>query len=114
MKEFFEEKRRYPRFNSHLPVRFQLKDSPSKFGHALSRDISEGGMRLILNEFFRPKTEVLLEMIVLGRIINPSAKVVWAQRISHSDNYQIGLEFLEMDRIEREKLKNYVDYKRES
>lgn len=113
MKEF-EEKRKYIRFDSHLPVRFQLKESPSKFGHTLSRDISEGGMRLILNEFLRPKTELLLEMIILGRIINPSARIVWSQRISHSDNYQMGLEFLEMERIEKEKLKKYIDYKRES
>lgn len=110
----FDEKRRYPRFNTHLPIRFQLKESPSKFGYTLSRDISEGGMRLILNEFIRPKTEVLLETILLGRIFNPITKVVWAQRISHSDNYQLGLEFLEMDGLERRKLKEYIEYKRRS
>ena len=110
----FEERRRYPRFNTHLPVRFQLKESASKFGHTLSRDISEGGIRLILNEFLRPKTEVFLETIVLGRVILPKAAVVWSHRIPHSDNYQIGLEFLEMDRIERQKLKEYIDYKRGS
>jgi c-di-GMP-binding flagellar brake protein YcgR len=104
----FEERRRYFRVNTHLPVRYQLKGHPTKFGHTLSRDISEGGIRLLLNEFLPPKTEVLLEMIVLGKIVDPLARVVWSQRIPHSDDYQIGLEFSEIDEIEREKLREYI------
>lgn len=107
-----EEKRKHTRFNTHLSVRFQLKNQPSKFGYTSSRDISEGGVRLILDEFLRPKTEVLLEMILLGRVINPEAVVVWSQRISHSDNYQTGLQFLKIERIENQRLKEYINHNR--
>ncbi len=109
-----EERRRYPRFNTHLPVRFQLKNQSSKFGYTSSKDISEGGIRLILNEFLRPKTEILLETIILGRVVNPEAMVVWSQRIPYSDGYQIGLEFSRVDALEKQKLKEYIDYKKES
>lgn len=108
----FEERRRYPRFNTHLPVRFQLKKQSSKFGYTSSKDISEGGIRLILNEFLRPKTEILLETIILGRVVDPEAVIVWSQRIPHSDDYQIGLEFSRVDTLERQKLKEYIDYKK--
>jgi len=110
----FEERRKYVRVETHMPVRFQLKGFSSKFGHTLSKDISEGGMRLVLNEFLPPKTEVLIEAIVLGKIISTLAKVVWSQRISHSDSYQTGLKFLEMDRTAREKFREYINYKRVS
>lgn len=107
-----EEKRKHIRFNTYLSVRFQLKNQPSKFGYTSSRDISEGGVRLILDDFLRPKTEVLLEMILLGRVINPEAVVVWSQRIPHSDNYQAGLQFSRMERTENQRLKEYIDYNR--
>ena len=107
----FKERRSFFRVDTHLAVRLQLKGT-TKYGYTSSRDISEGGMRLLSNEFLRPKTKVFLEMVVLGRFVDPLARVVWSQRIPHFDNYQIGVEFIEIDETEKEGIKEYIEYKR--
>ena len=88
-----EERRIFNRVECRKPVGFRLKD-PSIFGGCLSSDISEGGIKVNLNEFVPLDTEFILEVkIATQEIVDCVARVVWIEKLAFMDRYQAGLEF---------------------
>ncbi len=92
-----EEKRNFQRVNRTQPVRFQLKD-PSQFGGSLSCDLSEGGIRVHLNDFMPLNTELTLAIQLADEsMVECPCRVAWVKKNRFSDRYQAGLEFVEAD-----------------
>ncbi|MCA9407075.1 MAG: PilZ domain-containing protein [Candidatus Omnitrophica bacterium] len=88
-----QEKRFFNRIRFTEPVQFQLKD-PHKFGGCLACDISEGGVKINLNEFLPLGTEVNLNIhLDVEKNIECYAQVVWTKQLPYSERYQIGLKF---------------------
>jgi c-di-GMP-binding flagellar brake protein YcgR len=104
-----KEKRASERKRIYAPVRYQLKSS-QVFGAASSCDISEGGLRLNFEKFVPNNTEFLLQMNLptMPKIINALGKVVWANRLPHSDRYQLGLKFTAIDDQEKTDISDYL------
>ena len=91
------DKRNFERVRFDLPVRVQFKD-PSQFSGSLSCDLSEGGIRLQMNEFIPLGTELTLTIQLADeRMIECPCRVVWVQKNRFADEYQAGLEFTETD-----------------
>lgn len=91
----FEEKRKYPRVRLDDAVRFQY-DDPGRFGGSLGCDISEGGIRIDLNDFVPLNTKLSMEVHLSPQnIVECMGKVVWVRKSRYGDRYQAGLEFLE-------------------
>ena len=89
------ERRHFHRFHRAEPVRFQLKD-PSQFGGCLSCDLSEGGIRLRLNDFIPLNTELSLQIQLADEpIVGCVCRVAWVEKSRFGDHYQAGLEFIE-------------------
>lgn len=103
-----EEKRANPRVKLKTPVNFQIRGRPH-YTNALSDDISLSGLRLINDSFIGPGTLVELRINVLSRILNPTGRIAWSSRIPHSDNYRVGVEFLQIQKPERNYLADYID-----
>lgn len=103
-----EEKRRYPRLNLHAPIRYQVRGQP-KFDNTISNDISLGGLNFTGISFLSPKTTVMLEVNVLSKVLKVIGKIAWAQTLPHSYRNKIGVEFLNMDPLEKNYLSEYLN-----
>jgi c-di-GMP-binding flagellar brake protein YcgR len=104
-----EEKRCFPRIKLHTPVHYQLRGS-GEFNSTITDDISVGGIGCKNSGFIPPKTPLNLEINLLSRVLRPAGIVSWASPISHSDQYRLGVEFVEFDPREKDYLKDYIDF----
>ncbi|MBU1125580.1 MAG: PilZ domain-containing protein [Candidatus Omnitrophica bacterium] len=108
-----KEKRRYPRIRLHIPVHYHFRDSPET-SNALSDNISSGGLGVINNSFIPPGTIIIVEISVGSHVIESLGKVSWASPIPHGERYLLGIEFLQMNEINKKSLHAYLDQKKTS
>lgn len=104
----FEEKRRNPRLGLHIPLRYQVRGQP-QFDNTISNDISLGGLSFTGISFVPPKTPVMLEVNLLSKVLKAIGKIAWVQTLPHSYRNKIGVEFLNMDPLERNYLSEYLN-----
>lgn len=91
------ERRQFVRSDFTQPVELGFPVSAKLYG-SLSADLSTGGVRLNVNQFIAPQTELTVRLQFKDkRAIDVPAKVVWAEQKRHSEWYQVGLEFLNVD-----------------
>ncbi len=91
------DKRNFHRACRSQPVRFQFPD-PRKFGNCLSKDLSEGGVRIRLTDFISVNTKLALKIRLAGEdTIHCTGCVVWVEKDRYGDGYQAGLEFSRND-----------------
>lgn len=93
------ERRQFKRVRFAEPVQLQFKN-PNKFGACLSCDLSEGGIRVNLEDFVPPETDFILH-IPLGteKVVDCLGKVAWIDKLPYSERYQAGLEFTGFDML---------------
>lgn len=108
--KIYQEERRFPRVALNSEVKFQIRQS-KKFGLTHCRDISEGGVRIIAEEFIPLGTTMKLEIILKNALkcIDAVAEVVWLQRIPHSERYQLGLRFCEIADTYRNDIHEFIE-----
>jgi len=93
------EKRQFRRAFHSGSVQYQFKD-PSQFGGCVSKDLSEGGLRVRLNNFVPLNTELTLTVrLVDENIVECVGRVVWVEKSRFGEYYQAGLKFAEDDSI---------------
>ena len=103
-----EEKRQSPRINTKCPTRYQIKRG-GFFASALTEDLSLLGVRLNADRFFPLGINLKIELNILSKVINPIGRVVWSQPLSHSDRYQMGIQFIEINPQDRNFLSEYIN-----
>ena len=87
------EQRRNLRLKEDLPLHYELS-SGIKYGDTLTQDISEGGTRIVLDNFIPRLSRIALKIkLTPNKLIEVNGEVKWAQRFSHSYRYQTGVEF---------------------
>jgi len=76
---------------------------------SLSGDISEGGLRLSVQEFIPLNTIVRLNIHVSdsARVLPAQGRVVWVREVPQSDRYDVGIEFI-IDQDTGPVLRSYV------
>ena len=105
-----EEKRRFVRITFKQPVQFQWKD-PVPLGGSLSFDLSEGGIRIRLNDFIPLAAELPLQIqLAIEQAVDCIGRVVWIRKVPSSDSYHAGLEFIETESLGRvkEKIRQWI------
>lgn len=105
-----EEKRRFARVTFKQPVQFQLKD-PVQLGGSLSFDLSEGGVRIRLNDFIPLAAELPLQIqLTIEQAVDCVGRVVWVRKVPFSDSYHVGLEFIATESLGRvkEKIRQWI------
>ena len=113
MMEFFpKERRREPRLILHFPVAYKTNNlfSNSQFQNKMSRDMSNFGIRVVSDNFVASNTYVSLRINIASKVVDTIARVVWSNRVPHSDTYHIGLEFRELDNPKKTFLRNLLNY----
>lgn len=103
-----KEKRRFSRINIRAPLRYQIRGK-SEFDHAISDNISVGGVSFVIDKFITPLTLLMLEINFMSRTLSPVGKVIWSAPLSHSDRYKLGIEFLELDSRQKHYLADYIN-----
>lgn len=104
----WEERRKAPRLRKSLPLHYELVNQ-QKYGDGLTQDISEGGLRLISEEFIPRASQMSLKInLTPHNLIEVSGQVRWAGRISHSYRYEVGLAFADVSNDTRRNISEYV------
>jgi len=89
------------------PVQYQFKD-PSRFDGCVCRDLSEGGIRILLKDYIPLNTELSLKIRLDDeRIIECTGRVVWVERSRFGETYQAGLDFSQDESIASNQKKIY-------
>jgi len=114
MKEFtrLEDKRKYPRFHMSIPVEYKmLKSSPENRKGSVVSDISAGGVKFICDEFLALTARMVLDIAlpIPDRPISAVSKVAWIRKLPNGDRYEIGNQFLEMSKDDKERLANCLN-----
>ncbi|NQT95392.1 MAG: PilZ domain-containing protein [Candidatus Omnitrophica bacterium] len=111
MQPYVKERRRFPRVNARLPLQFKDIQRPIEaYTGTLTKDVSEGGARFISSDFLSIFTRVLLEMSVpsFSRPIKAISKVAWIQKIPRSNQYNVGIRFMDMTEEDKKHLASFI------
>lgn len=89
------ERRRWPRVNLNLPIRFR---EVGEFSHSPldseTKDISEGGARFQTDKFLPKDSRLVISIDLTDEPgVKATVKVVWSVRDPHTNMYEIGVEF---------------------
>jgi len=107
-----EERRRFPRAN--FPCKITVV-SPIRYLNSHTDNISEGGIRVLLEEKLSPYSIVGIEIFVdKGKSIRCKGRIVWVkEKVNPLENtpvmYDTGIEFAEINDCDREYLRKLVE-----
>lgn len=89
------EKRQFKRIPHREAVRIAFKGLPDQ-GGSISRDLSEGGIRLDFCRFIPLNTEVVLQIqLTPQKTVEETGRVVWIQKMPFMERYRAGMAFTE-------------------
>ena len=105
------EKRRFQRVESGLPLRYKnLKADTVPMG-SLTENISEGGIHFKTNEFISLACRLVVEITLptTPRPVKAISKVAWIRKLSSGEQYELGNQFLEISKEDRDIITDYVN-----
>ncbi|MGB2705621.1 MAG: PilZ domain-containing protein [Candidatus Omnitrophota bacterium] len=107
----FEEKRRFPRIQGRFPVKYKdLRKKDEGFRGTVSRNLSEGGVRFRSDRFISLACRLVVELNVpeLTKPIRAVSKITWIKKLPAGDDYEVGNQFLEISRQDKEIIQDLV------
>jgi hypothetical protein len=104
------EKRQSVRLKASLPVSLEHLGINHHYEEELTRDISMTGFRVNISSFFPKDANFLIKLRLpeVNKMIEGIAKVVWAQHLARSNQYEAGLQFVELNPIFKNWIEEYV------
>ena len=107
------DRRKYQRVKTHIPVRYRrLQEGGGATGlGSLSRDLGAGGVHFRTKEFISMACRLIVELDIpmLAKPIRAISKVAWIRKTNSGEDYEIGSQFLEISRKDKELVSEYVD-----
>ncbi len=107
-----EDKRRYKRVESVLPVQFRnLRKAMDPGSGTLSHNLSEGGVCFMTKEFISLACRLVVEINLpaLPKPIKAISKIAWIRKVPTSNQYMLGNQFLEMTKEDKAHVMNFVN-----
>jgi len=107
-----EEKRRYRRAESNLPVQYKnLRKAADVPVGSLTKNICEGGVAFKTNEFISLACRLVLEISLptVAKPIKAISKIAWIRKLPASDQYELGNQFLEMSKEDRAHIMDFIN-----
>lgn len=94
----YRNKREHPRSSFREPVGYQTSGEEGLPVGALAGDISQGGVRIRVQEFIPLRTvlQMKIRMTDPERMVPVKGQVVWVREVPHSEVYDVGIKFLEI------------------
>ncbi len=106
-----QEKRRAPRFDIEVPIEYKkLREATEAKKASITKNISIGGVRFITDEFLPYTARLVLEinMPLPERNISAVAKISWIKKLPAGDSYEVGNQFLEISKDDKNRLSKYL------
>lgn len=107
-----EDKRRYKRVDSSVPIRYKnLRIATELPAGATSKNLSEGGVCFHTNKFISLACRLVVEISIPTSVkpIKAISKVAWIRRIPSTDQYELGNQFLEINKEDKTNILNFVN-----
>ncbi|MFH1457858.1 MAG: PilZ domain-containing protein [Candidatus Omnitrophota bacterium] len=104
-----QERRKFLRLKENDKICFS--EIPySKSERILSLDVSIGGVRFLSNHFIKPQSTLKIEMAFerAKKAINVLAVVKWIKSVYEDERYEVGAEFVDIDKEDARFLNDYV------
>jgi len=102
--------------DSNLPLRYKnIRTATVPMG-SLTKDISEGGISFKTNEFISLACRLVVEVTLptSQRPIKAISKVAWIRKLSFGEQYELGNQFLEISKEDRNLITDYVSRLKET
>ena len=103
-----DDRRRFDRVELHTDLHYQVRGQTSESKIAVSNNVSVGGLALNVDKFISASSLLNIDINLMPRVLKFIGQVVWCQALAHSDRYRVGVEFIEVDPVERGFLQNYI------
>ncbi len=106
------ERRQNPRINTTMSIQYKgIRQASDSVMGAIARDISSGGIRVLLNEFVSVFTRLVVEVAIPSnpKLIRVISKVAWIQKRPHGEQYEVGMQFLDMAEEDRRDIAEFVE-----
>ncbi len=107
------EKRKHQRVKTHIPVRYRkLRDGAGVSGaSSITKNLSQGGIRFRTAEFISMACRLILELDIpmFTKPVKAISKVAWIKKAASGDDYEVGNQFLEMSKKDKELVSEYVN-----
>jgi len=110
----WQEKRQTRRLSLSLPINYEVLDTEEKeASNTISKNISEGGLKVVFKKFYPPKTKFLLRINLEGinKVIETIAETAWSFNMHFSNTYYSGLRFIYLDPKKQQMIKEYITIK---
>ena len=110
--ESVENKRRYKRVSSNVPVVYKNLRVPTELPAAsIVRNLSEGGVCFQTSKFISLACRLVVEISIPSVLkpIKAISKVAWIRRIPLSDQYELGNQFLEITKEDKASILSFVN-----
>ena len=106
-----DEKRRFPRIEGRFPLKYKdLRKTNGESTGSVSKNVSEGGVRFRSDRFISLACRLVVELNLptLTKPIKAVSKVAWIKKLPVGDDYEIGNQFLEIAREDKNIIQNFV------
>jgi len=105
------EKRKSPRIKAAVPLQYkELHGNTYLAKGALTKDLSEGGVRFITDRFIGLACHLMLEMQLpsMAKSIKAISKPSWVRKTRHGTTYEIGSQFLALTSKDAARLSDFT------
>ncbi len=117
MADLNRERRKFPRIEMEIIVRYKILSTPEKQLHAKTKNISAGGVCLVTREKMKLETVVAME-IRFPKMKEPiliTSRVIWCNESRLGPNpaghmrFDNGIEFTQISEADRQQIIKYVE-----
>jgi len=92
-----EERRKYVRIPENSRISYRCVSSEKVSDH-MTKDLSQGGIRFLVHDFIPKGSHLKIKLDLPGALVAIEAMVrlVWIRSVPHSDEYEVGVQFIDM------------------
>lgn len=104
------ERRRSPRIKVSLPISLEHRGKNHHYEDEVTKDISATGLRINMDSFFPMNSNFLIKMRFpeANKSIEGLARVAWSQHLNYSNQYEAGLQIVEINPVYKRWLEEYI------
>ena len=106
-----EEKRKSQRVFSRIPLQYRkMKSDEVTPATTRIKDISDGGVKFVTNEFLSLACRLILElsMPTAQKQVKAISKIAWIKKQEEESSYEIGTQFLDISKDDKKEIELYI------
>ncbi len=102
-------RREHPRLRLNVPVRFGKEESHTQ--DSLTKDLGEGGVRLLSREFLPVNGKVKMEFFLspASEALRTVGKVIWIRKLPYSYQHDVGIKFVDIPEPTKRRIAHFVE-----